>query len=357
MPILWAEIERGIIPMKSSDLKVVAIILSIALFFTIITSNAVSIASVVILAKGGSGTGAVQQEGTATTPDGATQTTPSGSTSTTPSGSTSTTPGGSTSTAPGGSTSTTPGSSTTTPSGSTSTTPSGSTSTTPGGSTSTTPGGDSGSTNSNQWSKEQTFEFYKKSAHEMATTGKAAYNKIEWQVLENLQVGSVGGVLQPVIDSFMTTKEEASVQEQAKGSDEAKSRFPDCTLADMSKVASATKKDLPNGNYEITIIMMDEDTPMNEESSFLAKVTSSVLFWEDIQRTIDEDVPVVGAINSRSVNYKGYKITAEMTKDGKFVSLGHYATVDIKANAKITVFTLDIGGILYNNCEYSDFKY
>ena len=40
--------------MKSSDLKVVAIILSIALFFTIITSNAVSIASVVILAKGGS---------------------------------------------------------------------------------------------------------------------------------------------------------------------------------------------------------------------------------------------------------------------------------------------------------------
>ena len=42
--------------MKSSDLKVVAIILSIALFFTIITSNAVSIASVVILAKGGTGT-------------------------------------------------------------------------------------------------------------------------------------------------------------------------------------------------------------------------------------------------------------------------------------------------------------
>ena len=51
--------SKGVfLPMKSSDLKVVAIILSIALFFTIITSNAVSIASVVILAKGG--TGAVQ---------------------------------------------------------------------------------------------------------------------------------------------------------------------------------------------------------------------------------------------------------------------------------------------------------
>ena len=50
--------------MKSSDLKVVAIILSIALFFTIITSNAVSIASVVILAKGGTAAPAQQQQGT-----------------------------------------------------------------------------------------------------------------------------------------------------------------------------------------------------------------------------------------------------------------------------------------------------
>ena len=41
--------------MKSSDLKVVAIILAIALFFTIVTSNAVSIASVVLLAKGDNG--------------------------------------------------------------------------------------------------------------------------------------------------------------------------------------------------------------------------------------------------------------------------------------------------------------
>ena len=72
--------------MKSSDLKVVAIILSIALFFTIITSNAVSIASVVILAKGGTGagvqtvapgTGDVQQQpGTQTTPGGTVSTTP-----------------------------------------------------------------------------------------------------------------------------------------------------------------------------------------------------------------------------------------------------------------------------------------
>ena len=271
----------------------------------------------------------------------------------------------------------------TTPGGSTSTTPGGSTSTTPdanqpagdsGSSTveTTAPAGNSGSTatpdankpadnnggaTANAWDKAKVYNFYKDAAHNLATKGNAGYDKIEWQVLENLQVGSVGSVLQPVIDSFMTTKEEAEVQVQAKGSDDAKNRFPDCTLTDLSKIKSAEKKDLPNGNYEITIIMVDEDTPMNEESSFLAKVTSSVLFWEDIEETIKNDVPVVSAINSRSVNYTGYKITAEMTKDGKFVSLGHYATVVIKANAKITMFTLDIGGTLYNNCEYSNFKY
>ena len=39
--------------MKNSDMKVIAIILSIALFFTIVTSNIVSIASIGVLLTGG----------------------------------------------------------------------------------------------------------------------------------------------------------------------------------------------------------------------------------------------------------------------------------------------------------------
>ncbi len=323
--------------MKSRDLKFIAVILAVALLFTVIASNAVSVASIVFLAKNdiqgtavqGQTQGQTQQQGTATTPSG-----DSGSTATTPDVTQPADNGGSatvetTAAADNGSASTPDA---------------------------TQPSGDNGGSTA-AWDKAKTFNFYKDAAHNLATKGNAGYEKIEWQVLENLQVGSVGSILQPVIDSFMTTKEEAEVQVQAKNSDDAKNRFPDCTLTDLSKVKSAEKKDLANGNYEITIIMQDEDTPMNEESSFLAKVTSSVLFWEGIEETIKNDVPVVSAINSRSVNYKGYKITAEMTKDGKFVKLGHYATVDIKANAKVTVFTLDIGGVLYNNCEYSNFKY
>ncbi len=325
--------------MKSKDLKIIAVILAVALVFTVLASNAVSVASIVFLAKNDI-QGAPAQQQQQAQPQQQQQ-----SSNVTPGGNTSTTPDA---TQPSGDNGSTATPDATQPSGD-------------NGSNATPdankPADNNGGATANAWDKAKVYNFYKDAAHNLATKGNAGYDKIEWQVLENLQVGSVGSVLQPVIDSFMTTKEEAEVQVQAKGSDDAKNRFPDCTLTDLSKIKSAEKKDLPNGNYEITIIMVDEDTPMNEESSFLAKVTSSVLFWEDIEETIKNDVPVVSAINSRSVNYTGYKITAEMTKDGKFVSLGHYATVVIKANAKITMFTLDIGGTLYNNCEYSNFKY
>ena len=47
--------------MKNADMKVIAIILSIALFFTIVTSNVVSIASIAVLLTGGTGTAAAEE--------------------------------------------------------------------------------------------------------------------------------------------------------------------------------------------------------------------------------------------------------------------------------------------------------
>ena len=330
---------KEVIKMKSKDLKIIAVILAVALVFTVLASNAVSVASIVFLAKNelqeAPAGEQVQQQAQPQQQQQQQQAQPQQQQSQQTVETTAPAANNGSSTVE-----------TTAPAGN-------SGNTTPD---TNKPAGDKGGATAAAWDKAKTFNFYKDAAHNLAAKGNAGYDKIEWQVLENLQVGSVGGLLQPVIDNFMTTKEEAEVQVQAKGSDDAKNRFPDCTLTDLSKVKSAEKKDLPNGNYEITIIMVDEDTPMNKESSFLAKVTSSVLFWEDIEETIKNDVPVVSAINSRSVNYTGYKITAEMTKDGKFVSLGHYATVIIKANAKIG-FNLDVGGTLYNNCEYSNFKY
>ena len=352
--------------MKGSDLKVVAIILAIALFFTIVTSNAVSIASVVMLAKGGVGGSAPAAQGDAagnqqqgTTPSNGTSTTPSGSgTSTTPSGSgTSTTPSGSgTSTTPSGS-----GTSTTPTDNGTSSTPAGNNDQpadkpADNGNTDKPAGGNdqpadkpadqptAGPT------KEEVFAEYQKAAQEVKTKGNASYNKKEWQKLENLEIGKVGGIIQPIIDGYMTTEDQAEVQVTEKG-EKSMNRFPACTLTDMSKVASATKE----GNV-ITIIMVDEDTPRNADSSFLGQVTNSILFWDDIEKEL-QGISVIKGYDNAHVVYAGYKIVAEIV-DGKFVSLRHEAVANISCpDAKITVFTLPLSGTLYNYCVYDNFAY
>ena len=356
--------------MKASDLKVVAIILAIALFFTIVTSNAVSIASVVILAKGGVGTTAsapTANNGTTSTDNG-NQSTDIGTQTPVDNGNTATpTDNGSTDT---------PATPTDNGNSSTPATPadngsSSSSSSSSGNGNSSTPAdnkgnnssGNNSNANANNWDKAKVFDFYKTAAHNMATKGNAGYTKVEYQALSNLNLTGMSFVDDKIVElagNYMTDAATAKADPQIseKNSDKAKSRFPDCTLTDLSKVVSATKQDLPNGNYKITIIMVDEDTP-KATGSVLGQVTNSVLYWEDIAAEVANISIISNYENTVSVFYKGYKIEAEMTKDGKFVSLGHFAGVDITINgAKILGVTLNNKSAhLDNTCEYYDFKY
>ncbi len=336
--------------MKSSDLKVVAIILAIALFFTIVTSNAVSIASVVLLANGGGNVsdGAVSGNNTG---DG------SGNNNYTSTGNDG---GGNSSidSTPAGNNQTDNSQS----SSDNNTPSSGDNNQSSNNSSSNNSSSNNNSTaDSNAWDKTKVFNFYKDAAHNVKTTGAAGYNKIEFQALSNLNltgVGTVDDFIVGLAGDYMTSEESAEPSINEKGSDEAKRRFPDCTLTDMSKVVSATKTDLSNGNYKIVIVMADEDTP-KKDSSFLGQVTNSVLYWEDISKELANISAISNYENTVSVLYKAYTIEAEMTKDGNFVSLSHLASVDISINgAKVTFVTLNgKGAHLDNTCKYTDFKY
>ena len=340
--------------MKSSDLKVVAIILSIALFFTIITSNAVSIASVVILAKGGTGagvqtvapgTGDVQQQpGTQTTPGGTTSTTPGDTSSTTPGGTTQTTPGGTTQTTPGGTTSTTPG---------------GTTQTTPGGSTSTTPGGNTqqggNAADANDPILKDPLAAYQKAAKEINQNGVAGYNKIGWQKILKIEgLGFLDGAVTSIIGGFMTDESEAEVKVNAKGSDDAKNRMPssDC---DKKYIKSATaKKD--GANYVVTIVLNEQVNPSYQDADGLVKMSREFLAYADVQDTVKNDATVSKIVKSLDgqIVYKDYTITAVMTADGKFVSITHYGVgyIDATLNG-----SLHANGELEFNAKYTDFKY
>lgn len=217
-----------------------------------------------------------------------------------------------------------------------------------------------GSTSAAPTGKEAIFNFYKTAANKIAENGAAGYTKKEWQALSNLNLtgsSAVDNVITNLAGNYMTKEADAQDQVCAKGSEEAKSRFPGCSLTDMSKVASATCTVQSNGNYKIVITMVNEDTP-KKTSNFLGKVTNSILYWEDIDTEL-KNISVVKSYTNIHVIYEGFKIEAEMTPAGNFVSLNHLAGVNIKiGEAKVLVATLkDKSGHLDNTCKYTNFKY
>lgn len=236
-----------------------------------------------------------------------------------------------------------------------------------GGETTTTPPASNDSTTAAQQSggmpatTAEITAFYKKGVDDIKA-GKAGYTKKEWQNVDEVNIGNslVNGAVTSVLGSFMTVEADAQEQISAKGSDDAKNRIAAWTLTDLSKVKSATcVKD--GSNYKITIIMHDEDTP-KKQGSVLGQVTSALLYWEDIEKTLTEDPTVTKILTGFSgihVVYKGYKIEAVMTPDGKFVSIDHTADVDIIiGEAKIIGIPLkDKSGHMWNYCKFYGFQY
>ena len=338
--------------MKSSDLKVVAIILAIALFFTIVTSNAVSIASVVLLAKGDNGSAIVDNNGNNGNNGGN-----GGNNNSTPADNNG---NNSTPADNNGGDSNTPADNNSGNGGS-SNTPADNNSGNGGGSNA--PAGNNsgnGGTNSNEWDKTKTFNFYKAACDKITSTGAAGHTRKEWQEIKELNLGSsiVTNLVKPIITSFMKTEDQASESVSDKGSDDAKRRMAPCG-ADISYVKSATKKDLSNGNYQITIVMNDENTPKKGRKGVAAMATG-ILYMEDVQETVKNDSTVskvVKSLDKAEIIYQAYTIVAEMTKDGKFVSIEHHTDGAISASAKLSIGSMNGTGTLAFYSKWYNFKY
>ena len=320
--------------MKNTDMKVIAIILTVALCLTVLTSNVVSIASVVILAKGS--TGATVEAGTnaGTSTDA---NAPAGNAGT------------QTQTPAGNSGSTTP---TQAPSGNTGATQA------PSGNTGATqaPAGNTGETQApaatGNLSKEEALAMYQKAAKDIHDNGTAGYNKIGWQKPLKIEgLGILDSVIVPILEKFMTTEDEAKVQENAKGSDDAKNRMPisNCTAG---AVKSATGEKLANGNYKIVIVLNEQTNPSYADTDGLAAMSREFLDYKDVEKEA-KNIAIVKSLEGQIV-YKDYTITAEMTADGKFVSITHCGIGYIKANLNGSI---NATGELEFNAKYTDFKY
>ena len=315
-------------------MKVIAIILTVALCLTVLTSNVVSIASVVILAKGS--TGATVEAGTnaGTSTDA---NAPAGNAGT------------QTQTPAGNSGSTTP---TQAPSGNTGATQA------PSGNTGATqaPSGNTGATQApattGNLSKDEALAMYQKAAKDIHDNGTAGYNKIGWQKPLKIEgLGFLDSMIVPILEKFMTTEDEAKVQVNEKGSDDAKNRMPisNCTAG---AVKSATGEKLANGNYKIVIVLNEQTNPSYADTDGLAAMSREFLDYKDVEKEA-KNIAIVKSLEGQIV-YKDYTITSEMTADGKFVSITHCGIGYIKANLNGSI---NATGELEFNAKYTDFKY
>ena len=351
--------------MKSSDLKVVAIILAIALFFTIVTSNAVSIASVVLLAKGGTAqTGGSQQGGS--TQGGDTQT--GGSQQ-----------GGS---SQGGS-----------QQGDAQTGDFSRAVSDQGGDAQTggsSQGGDKQTGGSSQGRSQQGgSQSAKKSAAEVlkaytvvmdkAKSEKPGFTKLEYQTLPsgpNERVVSEGanlvGTLLNLVDKLgiMTTEDKAQPEVHAKGDDT--KWFPvyqgqkGCYLTDANAIQDYSYEELSNGNVKITIVLKAEQNPEPISNGMSVPPSNtgcmfSPIAKKDIDNTINGGAvqAVVKNVNY-SLNYHDCKAILEYNpKNNQIVKLEQYMNVAISGGGKIfglKQITIDKQE-LYNTLIITDFKY
>ena len=351
--------------MKSSDLKVVAIILAIALFFTIVTSNAVSIASVVLLAKGGTAqTGGSQQGGS--TQGGDTQT--GGSQQ----------GGSSQGVSQQGDAQTGDFSQVVSDQGGDAQT---------GGSSQ---GGDKQTGGSSQGRSQQGgSQSAKKSAAEVlkaytvvmdkAKSEKPGFTKLEYQTLPsgpNERVVSEGanlvGTLLNLVDSLgiMTTEDKAQPEVHAKGDDT--KWFPvyqgqkGCYLTDANAIQDYSYEELSNGNVKITIVLKAEQNPEPISNGMSVPPSNtgcmfSPIAKKDIDNTINGGAvqAVVKNVNY-SLNYHDCKAILEYNpKNNQIVKLEQYMNVAISGGGKIfglKQITIDKQE-LYNTLIITDFKY
>ncbi len=336
--------------MKNSDMKAVAIILAIALFFTIVTSNAVSIASVIMLVKDGgavatSDGGDVQQggnqQGTTPTNNNTTPVNNNTSNNNTPANNNS-----SNNTTPTNNTNT--NTNTDTPANNDK----------PQNNDQPQGGNDTPAAPANAVDAEA-FNFYKAACDDIINNASAGHTRKEWQDLKSLDLGAASSVLEGVLKGFMTSEADASDTVSEKGSDDAKRRMAPCG-ASIDNVASASRKELPNGNYEVVIVMKDENTPP-KGSNGIASMATGILYMEDVLDTVQNDSTVskiVKSLDKGEIIYKAYTITAEMTKDGKFVSIDHVTTGELAATASVVLIgQISGGGVLEFHSKWSNFVY
>ena len=316
--------------MKNADMKVIAIILSIALFFTIVTSNVVSIASIAVLLKGGTGTAAAEETKKPGQSDKDVD--ESGLDKSEQS---------------------------------------------MDAEQDITVDEDGNFVDEDGNVLDQSpievapLKSYQMAIDKITQDGAAGYDKKAWQSIEgngldlaaentlmNAACSALKTPLTNLIKGFMTSEADASTDTSAKGSPEAMDRMPlsNCTEQYVQS-ATATKV---GDNYKVVIVMRTQQNPKKADTDGLRVMSKDILYMEDVEETVRTDSTVkalVKELKVGTIDYVDYTITAVMTPDLQFVSIDHDCIADLNATIDSSAGIIYGSGQLGFHTRYTNFVY
>ena len=181
--------------------------------------------------------------------------------------------------------------------------------------------------------------------------------KLEYQVVENLDLAGIETVVQPLIGQFVKGKDAATPKTDAGPGDIPPWGNSGCLVTDASKVQNATYTDNGDGTATIVLTLVAEKNPEPATDGVSPSITGGIfspLKKADIDKTL-ADLP----INVESFDLDYHDCTATITfntSNNQVTSYTQVMNVDIVATIKV-LMPVTGSGTLINTIEFSNFAY
>lgn len=209
-----------------------------------------------------------------------------------------------------------------------------------------------------------------------AKADKPGFTKYEYQALppDKIEISEGGRILSFALDlagRFMTTEEKAKKEPGVNEKGGSMSDFPvkyspkGCMITDPGAIKRAKCEVLPDGNYRLTLVLIDEMNPEHYQSGSTAPSITGGMFTplspRDFEQQLDSGI-IKAAVGNLKYSMKYYDCTSVLTynpKTGRIVSLNQvtYTVMDISGRIKPLFTDAAATAILEMYYKYFDFQY
>ena len=207
--------------------------------------------------------------------------------------------------------------------------------------------------------KAEIVSFFAAAVNRVKNENAASYDKVEYQKIHDVHMtgnATTDNMIKNIISGFAKDENSAPHTAAQKGTASSGENMLGWGLADDSAVVSATLEET-GGNYKITLVMADEDTPDRANPRHL-EAMGSVTYREEVEDAL-RSVPQMNEFSDIHLIYTGYTVTAEITPDGRLISLRHHTDIEVTiGRLKVAFFTLENKSVsLENNVVFTGFAY